>query len=86
MKEEKDPQLWQQAKARADFKIHLTVYLITMGVLWVVWFFTGGIHSHPWPIYPTAGWGIGVIFNYLGVFKFGDAAEREYERLKGQHK
>jgi hypothetical protein len=86
MEEVKDPQLWKQAKERADFKIHLTVYAITMATLWIVWFFTGGIDSHPWPIYPTAGWGVGVIFNYLGVFRFAKAADREYEKLKAHHK
>lgn len=83
MKEEKDDQLWQQAKARADFKTHLTTYIIINGMLWLIWLFTEGIGSHPWPLWPTLGWGIGVLFNYLSVYKFINTVEREYEKLKG---
>ena len=82
MKEEKDAQLWQQAKARADFKIHLVTYIIINGMLWLIWFFTGGVHTHPWPIWPTLGWGIGLLFNYLEVYKFRNRVEKEYEKLK----
>ncbi len=82
MKEERDDQLWQQAKARADFKTHLTTYTIINGMLWLIWIFTAGTDSHPWPIWPTLGWGIGVLFNYLSVYKFTDTVEREYEKLK----
>jgi len=82
MKEEKDEQLWQQAKACADFKIHLATYFIINGMLWIIWLVTGGIHAYLWPIWPTVGWGIGVVFNYLAVYKFGSMAEKEYEKLK----
>ena len=82
MKEEKDDQLWQQAKARADFKIHVATYVIINGMLWLIWLFTGSVHSYPWPIWPTIGWGIGLIFNYLSVYKFKNTVEKEYEKLK----
>jgi hypothetical protein len=84
MKTEKDDQLWQQAKGRAEFKIHLITFVVIMSMLWMLWIFTGSIHRHPWPIYPTIGWGIGVVMNYLGVYKFSNAAEKEYEKLKKQ--
>jgi len=82
VKEEKDDPLWQQAKARADFKTHLTTYLIINGMLWLIWFFTSGTNAHPWPIWPTMGWGIGLLFNYLAVYKFTSTVEKEYEKLK----
>ena len=78
----KDPELWEQAKARAGFKTHLAVYLVINALLWLIWMFTGGTNVHPWPIWPTIGWGIGIIFNYLGVYQFNHTAEREYEKLK----
>jgi 2TM domain len=80
--EEKNAELWQLAKARADFKIHLSVYIVINGLLWLTWFFTGGVYAYPWPIWPTVGWGIGLIFNYLAVYRFRNTAEKEYERLK----
>ena len=83
MKDEKDDQLWKEAKYRAGFKIHLLTYVIINGMLWILWYFTSGVNSYAWPIWPTVGWGIGVIFNYFGVYKFSHTAEHEYQKLKG---
>lgn len=83
MKEgERDEELWKLAKERADFKTHLTVYLVVNMGLWLLWLFTSGINSYPWPIWPTIGWGIGLVANYFGVYRFGNTAEKEYEKLK----
>lgn len=83
MKEEKDIQLWQLAKSRASFKMHFIIYCIVMAMLWVVWLLSGP-NVHPWPIYPTVGWGIGIISNYFSAYKFSSTAEKEYEKLKGK--
>ncbi|MGE5108991.1 MAG: 2TM domain-containing protein [Sphingobacteriales bacterium] len=82
--DDKDQKLWNIAKARAGFKTHFTVYIVVMALLWLIWILSGGVNIHPWPIYPTIGWGIGVLFNYLAVYKFDNAAEKEYERMKHQ--
>lgn len=84
MKEEKDAQIWEQAKARAGFKTHLSIFIFVIASLWIIWFFTGGINSHPWPIYPTFGWGIGIVSNYVSVYKFDNTAQKEYDKLKGE--
>jgi hypothetical protein len=49
MKEEKDDRLWQEAKARADFKTHFTTYIIINGLLWLIWLFSAGVDSHRGP-------------------------------------
>ena len=77
---------WELAKRRASFKPHLASYLIINSFLWGIWFFTGSENYNgrlPWPVWPTAGWGIGLLFHYLGayVYSSGDAVEREYEKL-----
>ncbi|HTL08005.1 MAG TPA: 2TM domain-containing protein [Chitinophagaceae bacterium] len=82
MKEEKDEELWQEAKARADFKTHLAAYLIINGLLWLIWLFTSRDNAYPWPIWPTCGWGVGLIFNYLAVYKFKNTVEKEYDKLR----
>jgi hypothetical protein len=84
MKEEKDGYLWQQAKARAAFKMHFMVYVIVISALWVIWLFSEGVGTHPWPIWPTVGWGIAIVSNYFSAYKFNNTAEREYEKLKGE--
>ncbi len=81
MKEQKDIRLWRQAKERAGFKAHFTTYVIVNASLWLTWLFTGGVNRHPWPIWLTIGWGIGIISNYLSAYRFSNTAEKEYEKL-----
>ena len=86
MKEEKNDELWQLAKSRADFKTHLLTYVVINGTLWLIWLVTvwskGWGSTYPWPMWPTLGWGIGLLFNYLAVYKLRNSVEREYEKLK----
>ena len=48
MKEDRDAEIWRQAKLRAGFKNHLATYLIVNSMLWGIWFFSAGGHSYPW--------------------------------------
>ncbi len=87
--EPKDPQLWAIAKRRARFKRELVTYFVINAFLWLIWLLTtkgrnsGGI---PWPIWPTAGWGIAIIIQYFEAYKYPkeNTAEKEYEKLKQQ--
>ncbi|WP_315818238.1 2TM domain-containing protein [Paraflavitalea speifideaquila] len=91
MQNEKDPHLWEIAKRRASFKYHLAAYLLFNTFFWVIWFFTGqadyqgyyGNYGYPWPIWPMMGWGIGLVFHFLGAYVYHkeNSAEREYEKL-----
>ena len=88
MEQEKDKSLWKMAKKRAGFKRHFFCYVVVIGFLWTLWFFTGREdgYTHPWPIYPMLGWGIGLAFNFYGAYfldKDGMAL-KEYEKLKNQ--
>ena len=82
----KDPQLWALAQRRASFKSHFVIYLIMVVFFWVLWYLTGGRTYNsglPWPVWPMAGWGIGVAFHYIGAYAAPrqNAAEKEYEKL-----
>jgi hypothetical protein len=88
MQVEKDPQLWEIAKRRASFKYHLGTYLLMNIFFWVIWWFTGSYTSHenghlPWPVWPAFGWGIGLLFHFLGAYVFvkENGVEKEYEKL-----
>lgn len=86
--EGKDPQLWQEANKRAAFKRHLAVYIVINIFLWVLWALTGSNKEGfgiPWPAWTTFGWGIGVVFHYLGAYVRTNSVEREYEKLKHQN-
>jgi len=87
--EQKDPQLWAIAKKRAGFKRDLATYFIVNAFLWLIWLLSSrGSYSHgiPWPVWPTAGWGIAILFQYIDAYKFPkeNMAEKEYEKLKKQ--
>ena len=92
---QRDPYLWRQAKARVGFQMHLRTYLIVNAGLWLIWFvislMTSNEHwngfRHPWPIWATLGWGIGMISHYFSVYHRGSEKsmiEREYEKLSRQ--
>jgi hypothetical protein len=86
---DKDPQLWEIAQRRAGFKSHLATYIVINIFLWGIWFFTNQERDRnglPWAVWPTLGWGIGIVFHYLGAYVFpkSNSVEREYEKLKNE--
>ena len=78
----------QRVEEKKGFYIHLTVYVLVNILLILIWFFTGA--GFPWFIFPLGGWGIGLLFHFLGVFVFsrGGSAwekkeiEKEAERIR----
>lgn len=81
----KDPQLWEIAQRRASFKSHIAIYFVMVAFFWIIWWFTGARTNGmglPWPVWPTAGWGLGVFFHYLGAYVFKKSqVDKEYEKL-----
>jgi hypothetical protein len=86
-----EEQIYEEAKKRVEAKrgffTHLAVYVIVNIVLVLIWAFTDGGKGHPWFLWPLGGWGIGVLFHFLGVFVFGGksdrvAIEKEAERIR----
>lgn len=55
--------------SKLGFQIHLIVFLLSTPVIWLTWFFTDT--TYPWPLWSTSAWIVGVLFHYLGVYKFG---------------
>ena len=88
----KDPELWEIAKRRASFKSHLGVYIVVNIFLWAIWFLTAdndaGRGRYPWPVWSTLGWGIGLLFHFLGAYVYPkeNSAEKEYEKLTRDRK
>lgn len=86
---DRDRQLWELAQRRVSFRYHLAAYIVVTGFLWIIWLLSGRHYSNnswPWPIWPMLGWGIGLVFHYLGAFVFprNTSVEREYKKLKNQ--
>lgn len=53
---------------KKGFRIHLLVFVLTVPVVWTVWFLTD--RTYLWPLWQNAVWGTGVLFHFLGVFYF----------------
>ncbi|MCI4667100.1 MAG: 2TM domain-containing protein [Bacteroidia bacterium] len=63
------------------FKIHFMNYLGVMGFLWFIYFFTNA-GGYPWPVWPMAGWGLGLFFHYVGAVMAPGWSEDEEEEEK----
>lgn len=90
---EREKEIWKQARKRVKFKQQLIIYVIVNVLLWTTWLITMQLNSEekagtiiPWPVFPTVGWGIGVIMQYFSAYKFDrvDAIEKEFEKLKNK--
>ena len=85
--QEKDPALWAIAKKRAGFKRDLAIYFTVNAFLWLIWMLSGHSSTNsgiPWPVWPTAGWGIAILFQYIDAYSYPkeNMAEKEYEKLR----
>ena len=83
---QRDPFLWQKAKARAKFQAHLVTYVVVNCGLWILWALTDHRHEGevPWPLWVSAFWGIGLVMRGVaayGGFNYEQRTQREYERL-----
>lgn len=69
-------------KEKRDFWTHLFVYLAVNILLVVVWVVTAD-GGYFWPVWPIAGWGIGLTVHAFETFRrpiSEDAIRREMER------
>jgi len=82
MQSTNDNQLRELAHKRVDFRRHLAAFLVINTILWSIWLITKT--TYPWPIWPTAGWGIGILFHYLFDYRKNGffSEDEEFERLK----
>lgn len=68
----------RRVKAKRDFKNHLAIYLIVNGLLVIIWAAGGG--GYFWPVWPIAGWGVGVAFNAWNVYFEKPITENDIRR------
>ena len=81
----------KKARAKLGFFIHLGAFIFINPLLVLIWYFTTGVGSFPWFIFPLFGWGMGLFVHYIVTFFslsgfMTDMVEREYEKLKENDK
>ena len=65
-------------RKKRDFRSHVIAYVLVNTLLVVIWLVTGA--GFFWPIFPIAGWGIGVAFNAWDVYGRRPITEEEIAR------
>jgi hypothetical protein len=72
-------------KKRRDFRGHLLIYTAVNVFLVVLWAVTSGTDAFFWPVFPIAGWGIGLVAHWWDAYHGDDFTEdqiqHEMERL-----
>lgn len=68
----------KRLRAKREFKTHLAVYLIVNTLLVVIWAASG--QGYFWPIWPIAGWGVGLAFNAWSAYFERPISEDEIRR------
>ncbi|HXZ77499.1 MAG TPA: 2TM domain-containing protein [Streptosporangiaceae bacterium] len=75
-----------QLKKRRDFHAHLLVYVLVNAFFVVIWAVIG-VHMFFWPIFPIAGWGIGLVMNAWDVYWRHPITETDIEHeIEREHK
>jgi len=76
----------ERLEAKREFWGHVFVYLAVNALLVVIWVTTNN-GGYFWPVWPIAGWGIGLTVHAFETFRrpIGeDAIRREMERTAGR--
>jgi hypothetical protein len=68
----------RRLRKKRDFGMHVLIYLLVNGFLVVIWAVTSG--DFFWPIFPIAGWGIGLAANAWDVYGRRPISEAEIRR------
>ena len=57
----------QRLKKKQDFRAHVLVYVLVNALLWAIWALATP-DSLIWPVFPMAGWGVGLVMNAWDVY------------------
>ncbi|GAA2742479.1 hypothetical protein GCM10009868_12610 [Terrabacter aerolatus] len=64
-------------KKKADFRIHLLIYVLVNAMLVLIWAMTGAAFF--WPAFVLAGWGIGLVANAVDAYVVDEPTEQQIE-------
>ena len=73
-------------RKKSDFRVHLLVYALVNSMVVAIWVVTGS--GFFWPIFPIAGWGVGLVMHAWDVYMTRPPTEievsREMDRLRNR--
>ena len=56
----------ERVKAKREFKNHVVVYVMVNALLVIIWAINSG--GYFWPVWPIAGWGIGLMLHAWNAY------------------
>ena len=64
---------------KRDFYGHLVVYAVVNVFLWALWLVIAVASgwTFPWPIFPTLGWGVGIVMHAWDTFLRHEITEED---------
>jgi hypothetical protein len=65
----------RRLKKKRDLQAHALVYVLVNAFLVAIWTVTGA--NFFWPVFPMAGWGIGLVMNVWDVYRSDEPKEAE---------
>jgi vacuolar-type H+-ATPase subunit I/STV1 len=68
----------ERLRKKSEFRAHLLSYALVNGFLVIIWAITGA--SFFWPVFPIAGWGIGLTFHAWDVYRRQEFSEEQIQR------
>lgn len=68
----------RRVKSQADLRGHLLIYVLVNAFLVMIWFVTGPAFF--WPVFPLAGWGIGVVMHAWDAYGPDAVTEARIQR------
>ena len=92
--EQEEKALYSKAKKRAQFKVHVMVFILTNLILWLIfWFgsnsklFADNAQILQFVLFVSLTWGVVIIAHYLIVYKWGKTViDKEFNKLKEDYK
>ena len=83
MDEDRRELAYKRVKEKRDFRSHLAVSVIVNAMLVVIWALSGA--GYFWPVWPMAGWGVGLVLHAWSACLekpiSEDEVQRELQRL-----
>jgi len=68
----------KRIEAKREFRMHVVTYLVVNAFLVVIWAITS--RGYFWPIWPMAGWGVGLVLHWWSTFGMKPISEEEIAR------
>ena len=65
----------ERLKKKAEFRVHLLSYVMVNTFLVIIWAMTSP--GFFWPVFPIAGWGIGLVFHAWDAYGRGVPTEEQ---------